>query len=154
MPHKDPEARRAYQKRRYEEKKHLWKKPDGSWKQEDAEQRRQRQRRRYADASTGVQRKTKERQKKARDQRRRVGICPICEMTDQRLVRDHCHTTGLTRGWICAACNCLLGYARDRVETILRAASYLLDRAPVLGGKTTPTSKSGGTSRQLALFAK
>lgn len=56
--------------------------------------------------------------------------CAICRLPaehapKQKLYVDHCHTTGLVRGMLCAHCNSLLGYAKDRIETLLEAASYL-----------------------------
>src|ERR1700688_688704 len=31
--------------------------------------------------------------------------CPICGPTEQRIVRDHNHTTGMVRGPLCDRCN-------------------------------------------------
>lgn len=47
------------------------------------------------------------------------------------LVWDHCHETGLFRGWLCDQCNKGLGHFEDRPERILGIAQYaqkFLDR--------------------------
>ena len=54
----------------------------------------------------------------------RVGICPICGDT-KPLVVDHCHTTKVVRGMICAHCNSMLGYSRDSIKTLANAIYYL-----------------------------
>lgn len=38
---------------------------------------------------------------------------------------DHCHDSNKVRGVLCAPCNIMLGGARDNVETLARAISYL-----------------------------
>ena len=54
----------------------------------------------------------------------RIGECSICKNT-MPLVVDHCHTTGLVRGFICSACNSMLGYSRDNTKTLKAAIAYL-----------------------------
>lgn len=54
----------------------------------------------------------------------RVGECTICKTEAFRVV-DHCHVTGEIRGFICSACNSMLGYARDNVKTLEAAIEYL-----------------------------
>lgn len=56
----------------------------------------------------------------------RTGECPICGNIDFRVI-DHCHTTGKIRGFICSACNSLLGYSRDNIKTLENAIKYLKD---------------------------
>jgi hypothetical protein len=38
---------------------------------------------------------------------------------------DHCHKTGKVRGLLCKSCNSALGFAKDKVETLLNLANYL-----------------------------
>lgn len=38
---------------------------------------------------------------------------------------DHDHATGLLRGLLCHNCNLALGHAKDSIETLQRAATYL-----------------------------
>jgi hypothetical protein len=54
----------------------------------------------------------------------REGSCEICGET-KFLVVDHCHTSSVVRGLLCQQCNSVLGYAKDNVETLLNAVSYL-----------------------------
>lgn len=44
------------------------------------------------------------------------GVCSVCgpskrnpNLRDEELVRDHCHYTGLARGWLCRSCNVIEG---------------------------------------------
>lgn len=54
----------------------------------------------------------------------RTGRCLLCAF-EGRLVCDHDHTTGLTRGWLCSRCNGALGKLGDTVESLQRAVDYL-----------------------------
>lgn len=55
--------------------------------------------------------------------------CAICEKhmayNKRRLVVDHCHTTNKVRALLCDNCNVLLGHAKDSVEVLQKAISYL-----------------------------
>lgn len=62
------------------------------------------------------------------------GLCAICHRPPSgktkrgeavRLDVDHDHTTKRVRGLVCHCCNCMLGYARDQVETLEAAILYL-----------------------------
>ena len=56
------------------------------------------------------------------------GVCAICggaERSGRPLYVDHCHATGKVRGLLCNLCNKGLGHFRDKVSTVLLAASYL-----------------------------
>lgn len=44
-----------------------------------------------------------------------------------RLVVDHCHTTGAIRGFLCQPCNMALGSARDNPDILRKLANYLED---------------------------
>jgi hypothetical protein len=58
------------------------------------------------------------------------GRCAICGSDDPRYRNwcvDHDHETGAVRGLLCILCNSGLGKFRDDVDTIYRAAQYLLD---------------------------
>lgn len=60
--------------------------------------------------------------------------CEVCG-SDKRICFDHCHATGLFRGWICNTCNSLLGIAKDSPALLRSLAEYLeqdrSDRAAV-----------------------
>ncbi|GMV00207.1 MAG: hypothetical protein AMXMBFR51_29390 [Ignavibacteriota bacterium] len=57
-------------------------------------------------------------------------ICPICQKgsipdVTASLVKDHDHTSGKAREWICDSCNTGLGRFKDDVELLNRAIKYL-----------------------------
>jgi hypothetical protein len=60
--------------------------------------------------------------------------CAICERvlvlgagTRNKSVAnlDHCHKTGIVRGWLCSDCNRGLGAFKDNIYVLLKAADYL-----------------------------
>jgi Recombination endonuclease VII len=57
--------------------------------------------------------------------------CPShCELCDRVLLAgkfclDHCHTTGVFRGWLCSSCNLALGQLGDNIAGVERAIAYL-----------------------------
>lgn len=52
--------------------------------------------------------------------------CELCGGADSRaLCLDHCHATGVFRGWICNLCNMGLARFRDDPELMRRAAAYV-----------------------------
>jgi hypothetical protein len=55
------------------------------------------------------------------------GRCAICaDPQEPRSANlDHCHTSGVVRGFLCAHCNRGLGGFRDRPELLRGAAAYL-----------------------------
>lgn len=56
------------------------------------------------------------------------GKCAICKklFTDKNQIKtDHDHATGKVRQLLCHSCNCVLGYAKDNIDTLLKAAEYL-----------------------------
>jgi len=54
----------------------------------------------------------------------RIGECPICHKVE-RLVMDHDHKTGKIRSLICGACNSMLGYAAESIDTLYEAVAYI-----------------------------
>ena len=58
-----------------------------------------------------------------------TGFCEVCSKTEgdqgSRLHMDHCHETGRFRGWLCSACNVVLGHMSDSVERLLTLIDYL-----------------------------
>ena len=62
--------------------------------------------------------------------RHSIFTCPICEKTTivgvtANLVRDHDHTTGIAREWICDSCNTGLGRFHDDVKFFRKIIEYL-----------------------------
>ena len=59
------------------------------------------------------------------------GECAICMKPfgfhDRNMHIDHDHKTGEVRGLLCAACNMLLGHAKDNPLILFKAISYLQD---------------------------
>jgi hypothetical protein len=64
---------------------------------------------------------------------RQNGVCAICRRPEtvmlhgkiKRLAVDHCHTTNVVRGLLCACCNLAIGYAGDDALRLRAAANYL-----------------------------
>lgn len=52
------------------------------------------------------------------------GTCRTCD-ADDRLVVDHCHTTGVVRGILCDDCNVSLGKLKDNPKTLQNLIDYL-----------------------------
>lgn len=57
------------------------------------------------------------------------GSCALCKkhQSDLKIALsvDHNHETGHVRGLLCSNCNLLLGHAKDNVEVLKEAISYL-----------------------------
>ena len=54
-----------------------------------------------------------------------VITCPICAITTNDKVADHCHATGSVRDWVCRKCNAGLGMFLDNPEALRAAADYI-----------------------------
>lgn len=61
--------------------------------------------------------------------RARAERCEICnELPKKRaLALDHCHETGIFRGWLCHRCNIAIGLFKDRPRFLLLAFQYLVN---------------------------
>lgn len=53
------------------------------------------------------------------------GKCAICKIESEKLVVDHCHSTGKVRGLLCIICNYGLGYFKDNPKSLSSAMKYL-----------------------------
>ena len=55
--------------------------------------------------------------------------CMICSITENELGKvldvDHCHSTGKARGVLCNPCNNMLGRAKDNINLLKAAVTYL-----------------------------
>jgi hypothetical protein len=58
------------------------------------------------------------------------GACEICSRVFEKLVLDHCHDTGLIRGWLCRNCNLGMGLLGDSQDGLLNAVAYLKKHGP------------------------
>lgn len=54
-------------------------------------------------------------------------LCECCGKPPgtKALAIDHCHTTGVFRGWLCMNCNTSIGKLGDDIDGIFRAFAYL-----------------------------
>ncbi len=84
--------------------------------------------------------------------------CLICGnvCTGLRLHRDHDHSNGRFRGWLCRACNLGLGRFKDSPAMLRRAALYLETRVdpepeiPIESSLSSPELMVGTVTRYLA----
>lgn len=56
--------------------------------------------------------------------RSRTNYCELCG-EECKTVFDHCHATGVFRGWLCNRCNRTLGQVNDSAELLLKMIKYL-----------------------------
>ena len=54
-----------------------------------------------------------------------ITVCECCGEQRDKLLIDHCHSTGEMRGWLCNPCNIAIGNLGDNLEGVLRAVRYL-----------------------------
>jgi len=69
--------------------------------------------------------KSKIRWQEAEAGRPRPDRCEVCGATDQPIHFDHCHQRGIFRGWLCKACNNILGFANDDPDRLRKLVVYL-----------------------------
>ena len=62
--------------------------------------------------------------------------CPSCGRTTQKFEFDHCHDTGVFRGYICKDCNVGFGKFGDTPRGLLNGLKYLLKSLPNTEEKT------------------
>ena len=51
--------------------------------------------------------------------------CAICRREVINPFLDHCHKTGIIRGFLCLHCNSMIGFANDSCEILKRGIAYL-----------------------------
>lgn len=56
--------------------------------------------------------------------RPKPNTCEVCSSRG-RIVFDHCHRTGVFRGWICSHCNLILGRIKDDPMILEKLVVYL-----------------------------
>lgn len=80
---------------------------------------------RRRDPRPSVQRDYKLSKQEKEAGRRKPDHCEICGGSKQRIAFDHCHQTGVFRGWICIGCNSVLGYVNDDINRLRQLIAYL-----------------------------
>ena len=58
-------------------------------------------------------------------QNNKCAICGIEFSDNNKAFVDHCHKTNRVRGLLCTRCNTLLGMAKDNIEILQKAITYL-----------------------------
>lgn len=58
------------------------------------------------------------------------GLCEICARVGP-LDMDHCHETGMPRGWLCRRCNMGIGQLGESPAVLQKAIEYLQARSPM-----------------------
>lgn len=53
------------------------------------------------------------------------GKCAICKKKTNVPHLDHCHSSGILRGWLCRECNLGLGLFQDNKQVLKNAIKYL-----------------------------
>ena len=71
--------------------------------------------------------------------------CEVCRRSGVPIHYDHCHKSGLFRGWLCRDCNAVLGYVRDSTKVLQRLIDHL---------NTRPTAKGQMAKDQKAYAVK
>lgn len=74
-----------------------------------------------------VNRKRRLRAPQASPTRPEPVLCECCGRPQKRggLCLDHCHVTGVFRGWLCVSCNLGIGQLGDNLDGLERALAYL-----------------------------
>jgi len=83
--------------------------------------------------------------------RKRPSRCEVCKRKPNEgrsLHYDHCHKSGLFRGWLCHGCNIALGGAADSPKILSALAAYLV------AYKTKPKVKGHKANAQKQYAAK
>lgn len=65
------------------------------------------------------------RRQESEARRPRPDRCEVCGDAAKKIHFDHCHQRGLFRGWICNACNLILGHAKDDPNHLRKLIAYL-----------------------------
>ena len=52
------------------------------------------------------------------------GLCMACR-AEPGICLDHCHDTGIIRGFLCTGCNLLIGFAKNSQDILMQCSEYL-----------------------------
>jgi hypothetical protein len=64
--------------------------------------------------------------KKENKMSQKPDCCLLCGIKTEKLVIDHCHKTGVFRGWLCNTCNSMLGMTHDNAELYMKMSLYIM----------------------------
>ena len=122
------ERSRVYQRewaRRNPGKKHTWRKNNPELAREASRKSMERWRLADPERYRAKARRSKGYPEPTRPEPTVCELCGYPSVDGKALHLDHCHATGVFRGWLCTNCNRGLGHFRDNPELLRKAASYL-----------------------------
>jgi Recombination endonuclease VII len=143
MAHDTPEKKRVYQRAYRAANREKVNEAQRAWAAANPERARERYRKYYAANREKLIEQARDRNKKNPDRvrennRRHRGLpeplhpapalCECCgnpPPTKWCLALDHCHVSGVFRGWLCINCNKAIGQLGDSIEGLMNAVSYL-----------------------------
>jgi hypothetical protein len=87
--------------------------------------------------------------------RKKPKRCDVCRRSNVPIHYDHCHKSGLFRGWLCRDCNTALGLTHDSIKVLQSLIDYLTayKERPRVTGATAKAQKLYA-ARQAASVAK
>lgn len=159
MPYKDREYAKIKAHELYVNNKERWKNPDGTWKRanQTPERKKEIRHKNYLKHREKLRLKwntngyaknislkctygitLEDYNQMVEDQN---GECLICQEKTDKLVVDHNWVTGFVRGLLCSSCNKMIGFSKENINTLFRAAMYLGERGNE-HGVITPDSES------------
>jgi hypothetical protein len=111
MPLKDPEAKRAYERQYYNANRETQNAYRKAWKAKNKDKVWS-----YVRKINGYPLPT----------RPEAEWCECCgRLLESAPCLDHCHLTGVFRGWLCSQCNCGIGLLGDDIAGLNKAIAYL-----------------------------
>ena len=138
MPFQNAEERREYHRKWRENNREKCRAYSKKWYAQNQEKEKARSKVRYkARHEYFVEYRANNKYSQLECQRKRRGIpaptrpmpdcCECCgkPWVDRVLHIDHCHNTGIFRGWLCVNCNMGIGQLNDSIGGLARAIEYL-----------------------------
>ena len=114
MPYKDPAKNKASMKAYYEKNR------TAILKKQKEDRTPEKKRATHLKGKYGITLEQYNEMHQAQDD-----CCKICNNKTDKLVVDHCHTTGEIRGLLCSTCNSAIGLLKEDPKVISNAIEYL-----------------------------